>query len=80
MAGQIYEQIGLYDKSICAYLKAYLYGETENRCERVKKISQLCGTLLHEADRDVVPGKLRKVTYRACMEKLSTCKPGLILL
>jgi hypothetical protein len=56
MAGEIYEQIGEYDKSICAYLKVYLYEQqTENHPEIMEKISQLCSLLLRESPRKI-PG------------------------
>ncbi|XP_028395019.1 tetratricopeptide repeat protein 28-like [Dendronephthya gigantea] len=49
LAGQIYEQIGSNERSICAYLKAYLYEQdVENRPETVQKISRLCSTVLPE--------------------------------
>ena len=57
LAGQIYEKIGAYEKSICAYLKAYLYEQqTDYRLETVKKISQLCSTLLGKTHAEI-PGK-----------------------
>ncbi|CAB4015019.1 tetratricopeptide repeat, partial [Paramuricea clavata] len=54
LAGQIYEQIGAYKKSICAYLKAYLYEQqTDYRLETVQKISQLCSKLLGETHAEI---------------------------
>ena len=64
MAGQIYEEIGEYTKSIFAYLKAYSCDEdTENRPERVQKIDQLCSIMLEKSPAKI-PGTRFQSVHR----------------
>ena len=67
MAGQVYEEIGEFTKSICAYLKAYSYDEdTENRPQRVQKIDQLCSIVLKQS-----PAKI-PADNTECLQSLLT--------
>jgi hypothetical protein len=73
MAGQIYEQIGEYRKSICAYLKAYSYEQqTENCPETVRKIGQLCSILLEQPNAEIQGKKFRKL--KSLSLAFSRCK------
>ena len=70
MAGQVYEEIGEFTKSICAYLKAYSYDEdTENRPQRVQKIDQLCSIVLKQSPAKI-PGKRFESVHRNASDVL----------